>query len=73
MVVGENDRSGAISQIQLGEDMVDVGLHRTFTDEELLGDLGVCAASTDQSEDVGSRSVSWSSAVGDVEAVGALR
>ena len=52
VVVGENDRSRAISQIQLGEDMVDVGLHRTFTDEELLGDLGVCAASTDQSEDL---------------------
>ena len=51
VVVGENVARSDVAD-QLGEDMVDVGLHRTFTDEELLGDLGVCAASTDQSEDV---------------------
>jgi hypothetical protein len=34
VVIDENDRSGAISQVQLGEDMVDVGLHRTFTNKK---------------------------------------
>ena len=50
LVVGENDRSGAISEVELGKDMVYVGLHRAFADEEALGDLGVGAALADEGQ-----------------------
>ena len=44
MIEGEDDRGGPITQVQLREDVPDVGLHGDLADEELLGDLGVARA-----------------------------
>src|SRR3954468_7113457 len=48
----EHDRRRPVPQVELGEDVADVALHRAFTDEQLLGDLGVARPPPDQTEDV---------------------
>ena len=43
-LVGEHDRLYSVAKAELREQMRDVGLDRPFTEEELLGELGVALA-----------------------------
>src|SRR5262245_15952227 len=42
-LVGEDDCLHAVTQLELGQDVRDVGLHGRLAEEELAGDLGVRA------------------------------
>ena len=62
VVVSEDDRGGPVAQVELGEEVVDVGFHGAFADEELPGDLAVGVSLADEGKDVPFPPVSWSSA-----------
>ena len=51
-LVCEHDRLHAVTQVELLEDVRDVGLHRRLADVELAADLGVRLAAGDQPEHV---------------------
>ena len=51
-LVGEHDGLDAVAQVELLEDVGDVGLDRRVADEQPLGDLGVREALGDQAEDL---------------------
>jgi hypothetical protein len=50
-LVGEHDRLDAVAEVELLEDVRDVGLDRGVADVELLRDLQVGEAVCDQAED----------------------
>ena len=51
--VGEHYRLRPVAQLELVEDMRDVGLHRRFGEEQTFGDLAVGQPAGDQLEDLG--------------------
>src|SRR5215475_15459189 len=50
VVEGEDHRGGPVAQLQLGEQVVDMRLDRSLTDEQLGRDLGVRLAAADERE-----------------------
>ena len=48
MVVGEDDCGGSVADVELGEEVVDVGFDGPFADKELPGNLGVRVALADE-------------------------
>jgi hypothetical protein len=52
VVEGEDHRGGAIAQVELGEDVPDVGLHGALTQDRALGDLTVAESGPDQRQHV---------------------
>jgi hypothetical protein len=52
VIVGEDHRGRPVPQLELGEQVVDVGLDRAFADEKLGGDLAVGPAAADAREHV---------------------
>ena len=51
--VGDDDRLGAVPEIELGQDRRDVRLDGGLADDELFGDLGIAHATREKSEDLG--------------------
>ena len=52
LIEGEHDGGRPVTQLQLREDVPDVGLHGSFADEERRSDLRVAGSATDQQQDV---------------------
>ena len=52
VVVGEDDYGGSVADVELGEEVVDVGFDGAFADEELPGNLGIGVALPDEGKDV---------------------
>ena len=50
VVERENDGGGPVAEVELGEDVADVGLDGALAEYEVAGDLGVAQTSTDQRE-----------------------
>src|SRR4051794_4631499 len=49
-LVGVDDGLGSVAEVELGEEVGDVGLDGRFADDELGGDLGVGVAAGDEFE-----------------------
>lgn len=50
--MGQDHRGRAVAEAELGEDVVHVRLDGPLTEHQLVGDLGVGQAATDQGEDL---------------------
>ena len=46
----EDDRRGAVAQLELAEDAADVRLHGALTDDQLLGNLRVRSPASDEAQ-----------------------
>ena len=51
-LVGQHNELGPVTQLQLAQDPVEVGLDRRLGQDEVLGDLGVAHGASDQRDDL---------------------